>query len=97
MNKIKGIGGINDDNKKPLNIKKKTKVYIIVACIFLIYCIYLLIRLVNNPTETFIVEQGKIYKEESVTGYIIRDEQVVDNETTGRKNSSNEVGGKESC
>ncbi len=78
---------VNDIKKKPLNIKNKTKISIILACIFLAYCIYLLIKLLNNPIETFIVEQGKIYKEESVTGYILRDEQIVENESSSRKDS----------
>lgn len=68
--------------------KTKTKIAIILACLFLVYCIYLLIKLYNNPTETFIVEQGKIYKEESQIGYIIRDEQVVEDEGGTRENCS---------
>ena len=55
---------VYDIKKKPLN-NKKTIIAIVLACIFLIYCIYLLIRLLINPTDTFIVEKGKIYKEES--------------------------------
>lgn len=64
--------------KKPLN-GKKTVIAIVLACIFLVYCIYLLIKLLINPTDTFIVEQGKIYKEESSVGYILRDEQIIQN------------------
>ena len=66
-------------------MKKKTKIYIIVTSIFLVYAIVLLIKLVSKPTDTFIVEQGKIYKEESQTGYILRDEQVVESEITDGK------------
>lgn len=69
---------VYDIKKKPLN-SKRTIIAIVLACIFLIYCIYLLIRLLINPTDTFIVEKGKIYKEESLTGYILRDEQIVEN------------------
>ena len=69
---------VYDIKKEPLN-NKKTIIAIVLACIFLIYCIYLLIRLLINPTDTFIVEKGKIYKEESLTGYILRDEQIVEN------------------
>ncbi len=66
-------------------MKNKTKIYIIVTSIFLVYAIVLLIKLVSKPTDTFIVEQGKIYKEESQTGYILRDEQVVESEITDGK------------
>jgi hypothetical protein len=66
-------------------VKKKTKIGIIVACAFLLYCIIMFIKLVVNPVDTFIVEQGKIYKEESQSGYIIRDEQIIENESDNRK------------
>ena len=64
--------------KKPIN-GKKTKVTIILAIIFMIYCVFILVKLLANPTKTVIVEQGKIYQEESVDGYILRDEVVLDN------------------
>ncbi len=35
------------------------------------------VKLISNPTNTFLVEQGQIYQEETATGYIIRDETVV--------------------
>lgn len=70
---------MNNVKKKPLNNKKK-KFIIVLTGIFLIYIIYLLVKLLANPTDTFIVEQGKIYKEESQEGYIIRDEQIVEND-----------------
>lgn len=66
-------------------MKNKTKIAIILACIFLVYCVILFIKLLANPTDTFIVEQGKIYKEESQDGYIIRDEQIIDNELANGK------------
>lgn len=70
--------------KKPLN-GKKTIIAIILAGFFLVYCIFLLVKLLINPTNTFIVENGKIYKEESITGYILRDEHIVQNENTNSK------------
>lgn len=66
-------------------MRKKTKIGIVVVCAFLLYCIIMFIKLVANPIDTFIVEQGKIYKEEAQTGYIIRDEQIVENESDSRK------------
>lgn len=65
-------------------MKKKTKIVIIISCIIFIYCIYLFVKLLANPTDTFIVEQGKIYKEETQEGYIIRDEQIIQNGESGR-------------
>jgi len=66
-------------------VKNKTKIIIVISAIIFIYCIYLFIRLLANPTDTFIVEQGKIYKEESIEGYIIRDEQIIQNGESGGK------------
>ena len=63
----------------------KTKVIIVISCIFFLYCIFLFIKLLANPTDTFIVEKGKIYKEESQEGYIIRDEQIIENDEAGGK------------
>lgn len=36
-----------------------------------------MIKLVKKPTETFAVENGKIYQEEFAEGYIIRDESLI--------------------
>ena len=49
----------------------------IVVLIILGYCLYKVMALVQNPTNTFSVEQGKIYQEEAAIGYIIREETVV--------------------
>ena len=98
MNRNKKIGSMaNNVNKKPLDSRKKTKIAIIIACVVLAYCTFLFIKLIQNPTETFIVEQGKIYKEESVVGYILRDEQVIENEASGRKDCTIKSRRKESC
>lgn len=62
--------------KKKLNMKKAIILYIALAllAIYLIYIIYLLIK---QPTNVFTVEEGKLYKEETDIGYIIRNEKVV--------------------
>ncbi len=80
----KGDNLMNNMKKSPLN-SKKTKIAIIIVGVFLVYSIYILIKLLINPTNTFIVEKGKIYKEESTTGYIIRDEQIVQNDNSNGK------------
>ena len=68
------------NNKSKIVISKKRIVLVCVTIVFLIYCTVLLIKLLRNPTDTFVVENGKIYQEESAIGYIIRDEQIVENE-----------------
>ena len=62
--------------KKKLNMKKAIILYIalVLLAIYLIYIIYLLIK---QPTNVFTVEKGKLYKEETDIGYIIRNEKVV--------------------
>ena len=51
-------------------------VVLILALVF-IYAVYLVAKLVQNPTITFMVTNGKISQEESDIGYIIREETVV--------------------
>lgn len=65
-------------------MKKKKKqnnvryiVLAILVLLLLIYVIYSIINLILKPTNTFLVEKGKISFEESVQGYIIRDETVL--------------------
>lgn len=45
--------------------------------IVIIYVIYRVIVFIQNPADTFSVEQGKIYQEEKATGYVIREETIV--------------------
>lgn len=51
-------------------------VVLILAFVF-VYAVYLVAKLVQNPTNTFMVTNGKISQEESDIGYIIREETVV--------------------
>ncbi len=75
------MGKKHNKNKK-INIKVLLKnrklflVYILIV-VAVIYCFYKVFVLIQNPTDTFTVEQGKIYQEEANTGYIIREETVV--------------------
>lgn len=48
--------------------------------IILCYAIYTVYRLAIKPTDTFIIENGKLSSEENVQGYIIRDETVLKGE-----------------
>ena len=56
--------------------KKKVTIYIIliVIAIYMFYTIYLLIK---EPTNIFSIEEGKLYQEETVVGYVIRKEVIV--------------------
>ena len=66
------------DKKSKINAKIVVAIIIILAII--VYAIYALARLIMNPTDTCLVENGKISLEESVKGYIIRDETVIKGE-----------------
>lgn len=59
--------------------KKKFIVYLVLILViaYISYTIYLLIK---QPTKIFVVENGKLYMEETNVGYIIRDEVVVQGE-----------------
>lgn len=59
------------------SIKKKKIGVLIISLIIISYLVYIILLLVKQPTDTFTVEEGKLYLEETNIGYIIRDEQVV--------------------
>ena len=65
-------------NKKRLNIQ--IAVTGIFAFAFLVYSIYATITLIIKPTDSFMVENGQISFEETVSGYVIRDETVIKGE-----------------
>ena len=46
-------------------------VLVILALLLLIYIVYAIINLILKPTDTFLVENGKISFEESLVGFII--------------------------
>lgn len=68
-----------NQQKRKIN-RKKQIAFIAMLIIILCYTIYMIYRLVIKPTDTFIIENGKISSEESVQGYIIRDETVLKGE-----------------
>ena len=43
----------------------------------IIYIIYMIYLLVKQPTNIFMVEEGKLYQEETNIGYVIRSEKIV--------------------
>ncbi len=67
----------NKMNLEALNANKKTFIISAVILFIAIFCIYKVVMFIKNPTDTFTVEQGKIYQTEKTVGYIIREETVV--------------------
>lgn len=58
---------------------KKNKIFFVVlflSLVLVIFFLYKAVIFIQNPTDTFRVEQGKIYQEERGIGYIIREETV---------------------
>lgn len=60
-------------------INKKIILVILIA-IILIYSIYIIFNLIKNPTDTFLVEKGKLSSEQTMQGYVIREEMVIKGE-----------------
>ena len=52
-------------------------IILILIVAFLVFIAYKIVKLIAVPTDTFIIENGSISSEESVTGYVIRDEKIV--------------------
>ena len=65
----------NKINKIRQHIVQVTLLSLIIFAV--IFCTYQIIKLAINPTESFLIEQGTISQSESVTGYVIREEQVI--------------------
>lgn len=65
-----------------INIRKVVKiiVFVIIIAIFIFYISKNVLNLVKQPTNSFILSNGDLYLEESVEGYIIRYEVVVQGE-----------------
>ncbi len=81
--------------KKEKNTKLKLNRKSLVLAIFLIigiYICYTIFLLIKQPTDTFTIEEGEVYQEETDVGYIIRDEQVIkgENYANGMEKIKNE-------
>ena len=64
---------------KFLSKHKKKLLFIVLLCI-LVYILYIVINLIRNPTDTVYVEMGQIEEQETVVGYIVRNETVLKGE-----------------
>lgn len=72
----------NDQNikiKRKVNKKKLAIIIVLVlaVCVYLIASVY---HLIKNPTDSVLVNEGRISQEETVDAYIIRDETVIKGE-----------------
>lgn len=71
---------IKKEKKRKIKINYKRIIMAIVLIIAVIYILYAMILLNKNESGSIFIEQGTILQEETVVGYIIRNEQVIRNE-----------------
>ena len=66
-------------NNKKIPKKNIIKIWIfsVLGVLLLCYVGVILFNLIKNPTDTFIVENDDLYLEERVTGYILREEVII--------------------
>ena len=68
-----------DKATKQYNRNNRKKIIVsFILIVIIIYSLIIIYNLIKNPTDTFLVENGEIFSEESTTGYIIRDETIVE-------------------
>lgn len=70
----------NNLNTKRKPNKLKISIGLIIVCLICIYIINEIVNLMKNPSNSFVVKEGKITKECAEIGYIIRDETTVQGE-----------------
>lgn len=61
-------------------IGKRNLLISIAAFIVIVYLLYTIYLLIKQPTNVFTIEEGKLYKEETDIGYVIRNEKVAKGE-----------------
>lgn len=69
------MGSKHRKKKAKLHLRKILVTMIIIA--IGTYISYAIFNLIKEPTDIVMVEEGKLYEEESAIGYIIRDETIV--------------------
>lgn len=70
----------NKQKKQSFKLNIKLITASIIAIIFIICFAYNIIALFVNPTDTFMIENGKIFSSEDAVGYIIREEKLFQGE-----------------
>lgn len=68
---------MENKTKKPKKNLIKITIASIIGVIIMGYICYAIFLLFKQPTDTFVVEEGKLYLEETVVGYVIREETVI--------------------
>ena len=71
------MGKIVDLQEKRKKIEKKKILLYLVLIVITIYVISAIYLIIKTPTDTVTIDKGVLTFEESTTGYIIRDEQIV--------------------
>ena len=66
--------------KQSYKLNIKLLVVTIIVFVFVICCVYNIIALFINPTDTFMIENGVVSSSEESVGYIIRDEKLFQGE-----------------
>ena len=61
-------------------IGKRNVLISVITLVIIAYLLYTIYLLIKEPTNVFTVEEGKLYKEETDIGYVIRNEKVVKGE-----------------
>ncbi len=78
IKKVKTKAKQDTKPKKRRILDKKSLIAILIILAFIIaFGIYKTIIFIQNPADTFSLEQGNIYEEERAIGYIIREETVL--------------------
>lgn len=68
--------------EKVKNINNPRKILLILAIVILIvYSIYAVCNLVKKPTDVFMVRTGNLSEEETLNGYVVREENVIESES----------------
>lgn len=73
-----------NENKKTTGKNIKKTIIVIALTILIVYALLIVLKLLKNPTDTFIVSNGRLSDEETVNGYIVRDEELVENQKKGK-------------
>lgn len=66
--------------KRRIKLNIKLLLAAIISIIFIICFAYNIVSLFINPTDTFMIENGKVYSSEQAVGYIIREEKIFQGE-----------------
>ena len=77
--KVKKIKKQPKNNIQMNKIKQHVIQVVLLSLIIfsIIFFIYQIINLAMNPTDSFLVDYGKVSQEESLIGYVIRDEKLI--------------------